>query len=611
MRATFQNLFDTLNIAAFMRSRHEHAMSVIRWTALLVPMAGSVGTLCAIFLWSLDVATHARFDHPWLLFLLPVAGAAVGWLYHRFGRSVEGGNNLIVEQIHEPGGGVPLRMAPLIFLGTVVTHLFGGSAGREGTAVQLGGSLASAVAAYFKLDAPSVRILLMAGIAAGFGAVFGTPLAGAVFALEVLAVGRVEYAALIPCLVAALVGDWTCHAWGIHHPVYPVHTLLDRSGPLLAEPWLLAKAAVAGVAFGLAGLVFAEANHALGGWLKRWIPYGPARPAVGGIAVIALVYLFGTRAYLGLGVWSAIPGDPTILGFFAPSVDPWSWALKMLFTVVTLSAGFKGGEVTPLFFIGAALGNALAGLLHAPIDLFAALGFVAVFAGAANTPLASTIMGIELFGGAYAVPIAVACLVAYICSGHNGIYLSQRVAIPKRGRSLIAPDTTLRDVRAIRPKPDLPALFISSRLSVSEGDPMPYTHAVMPSEIGMIRIYLKPSDRAAKTKRGLWSAKPLYRELVTRAKADGIMNAVAHHTHYGYSNHGPVRENGAEVADPHLTMCVELIGQRGELERFCEQHGDLLANKVIVYKHLEHWTLGPRGIDHEDAPVSELAGDQE
>ncbi|RSV44370.1 voltage-gated chloride channel protein [Sphingomonas sp. ABOLE] len=450
MRATFRTLIDRFNLVAFVRDRHDHALSVVRWALLLVPMAAMVGTLCAAFLWSLDAATKARLDHPWLLYLLPLGGAAIALLYHRLGRSVEAGNNLIVEQIHAPGGGVPLRMAPLVFLGTIATHLFGGSAGREGTAVQLGGSLASAVASRFRLDPPSVRILLMAGVAAGFGAVFGTPLAGAVFALEVLAVGRVEYAGIVPCLLAALVGDWTCHAWGIHHTPYHIATAGAVGGALVVEPLLLAKAALAGVLFGVAGLAFAEANHALGGLLKARIPYGPARAALGGVLVIALVWITGTRGYLGLGVWSAVPGDPTIVGFFTGPVDPWSWALKMLFTVVTLSAGFKGGEVTPLFFIGAALGNALGGLLGAPIDLFAGLGFVAVFAGAANTPLACTIMGIELFGATHAVPIAVACFVAYICSGHNGIYLSQRIAVPKRASRLSAGAVTLREARAAR-----------------------------------------------------------------------------------------------------------------------------------------------------------------
>ena len=606
MHASFSNLFRSVDLTALAMARRDHAASVLRWTLALVPMAVAVGTLCAAFLWSLDAATAARFAHPWLLFLLPVGGAVIGLLYHRLGRSVEGGNNLIVEQIHEPGGGVPLRMAPLVLVGTVATHLFGGSAGREGTAVQLGGSLASAVAGLFRLDPPSVRILLTAGIAAGFGAVFGTPLAGAVFALEVLAVGRVEYAALVPCLVAALVGDWTCHAWGIHHAAYGVHHFDPATADLLFEPALLIKSAVAGVAFGLVGLAFAEANHALGGWLKRIVPYGPARPIVGGLAMIALVYLLGTRAYLGLGVWSPIPGDPTIAGFFQPGSDHWSWALKLLFTVVTLSAGFKGGEVTPLFFIGAALGHALAGPLGVPVDLFAALGFVAVFAGAANTPLACTIMGVELFGAETAVPVAVACFVAYACSGHNGIYLSQRVAVPKRAGSTLPPDLTLRDARALRPMPDFSAMFAPN---LREGLSMSDAHHVSQTEIGMVRIYMKPADKAVKPgTRSRWGAKPLYRTLVAQAKADGIMNAVAHHTHYGYSNHGPVRENGAEIADPHLTMCVELIGQREQLEGFCRAHGDLLASKVIVYKHLEHWTVSPAGLHQEDADTAELVG---
>ncbi|KQO07937.1 voltage-gated chloride channel family protein [Sphingomonas sp. Leaf242] len=444
MHATFRNLYNDLNVAAFVRDRHDHAVSVMRWALILVPMAALVGTLCAAFLWSLDAVTRLRFASPWLLYLLPVGGFVVGLLYHLTGRSVEGGNNLIVEQIHEPGGGVPLRMAPLIFLGTVVTHLFGGSAGREGTAVQLGGSLASGVDRALKLDADGTRILLMGGIAAGFGAVFGTPIAGAVFALEVLAIGRVEYRALVPCLVAALVGDWMCLAWGIHHGVYRIATLVP------VDALLVAKAGIAGVAFGLVGLVFAEANHALGGWLKRIVPYGPLRPVLGGIAVIALVHLFGTRDYLGLGTLSPTPDGLTLASFFGPETHPWSWALKLLFTVITLSAGFKGGEVTPLFFIGAALGNALAPMFGVPTGVFAAIGFVALFAGAANTPLACTFMGIELFGAAYAVPIAVACFVAYFCSGHNGIYLSQRVAVPKVTATGLTPNATLREVRAHR-----------------------------------------------------------------------------------------------------------------------------------------------------------------
>lgn len=401
-----------------------------------------------MFLWALDMATRQRFAHPELLYALPIAGIAVGWIYHRIGKAAEGGNNLIVDQIHEPGGGVPLRMAPLILVSTVITHLFGGSAGREGTAVQLGGSLASAAAKLFRLMPSDTRILLMAGIAAGFGAVFGTPVAGAVFALEVLTLGRIQYDALIPCLVAGLIGDLVCRAWGIHHTPYAI-AFHAASGGL--EPMLLAKVGIAGVAFGLVAFAFSESQHRLSAAFRKALPYGPIRPFVGGLIVILLVFVCGTRGYLGLGVWSPNPADPTIAGFFAPGhVDQWSWLLKAIFTLVTLSAGFKGGEVTPLFFIGAALGNAVGYALGAPTELFAALGFVAVFAGAANTPLACTIMGVELFGGEYTAYIAVACFVAYLCSGHSGIYLSQRLGVPKSDPGTVPANIALRQWRELR-----------------------------------------------------------------------------------------------------------------------------------------------------------------
>jgi H+/Cl- antiporter ClcA len=191
--------------SVFLSKPFVRATAVLRWLGIVVPMAAVVGSLCALFLWSLGRATELRFEHPWLLFGLPIAGLLVGLTYHWIGRSAEGGNNLIVDQIHEPGGGVHVRMAPLILVSTVITHLFGGSAGREGTAVQLGGAIASGFSTV--LAPAEVRVLLMAGIAAGFGAVFGTPIAGAIFALEVLAIGRIEYYALIPCLIAAVVGD--------------------------------------------------------------------------------------------------------------------------------------------------------------------------------------------------------------------------------------------------------------------------------------------------------------------------------------------------------------------------------------------------------------------
>ena len=422
----------------------------LKWLLILLPMAAIVGSACAFFLWSLDAVTQLRWQHTWLLFLLPVAGVAVGFIYHWIGRKAEGGNNLILDQIHTPGGGVPRRMAPLILFGTVITHLFGGSAGREGTAIQMGGSIASGCGRLAPLEPSETRILLMAGVAAGFGAVFGTPLAGAVFALEVLMIGSMKYEALLPCFIAAIVADWSCQAWNIHHTSY--HIAFGDNVGFNLNWLLLGKVAVAAAAFGLTSTLFSELSHRLHSFFKTICPYAPLRPAIGGTLVIGLVYLVGTRDYLGLGVNTPDSTGVSIVHFFTqPTIHPWAWWWKIVFTVVTLSCGFKGGEVTPLFFIGAALGNTMAGLLHAPTDLFAALGFVAVFAGAANTPLACTIMGFEIFGATHGVYIAAACFIAYVFSGHSGIYLSQRIAIPKSPKTNLPPAVSLRDVRKTNP----------------------------------------------------------------------------------------------------------------------------------------------------------------
>lgn len=409
---------------------------LIRWTFITVPIAFAIGCMVTLFLWLLNLAINYRFSHPEIIYFLPLAGIAIYFAYKFWGESSSKGNNLIMDEIHNPGGGVPKSMAPLILISTVVTQLFGGSVGREGTAVQIGGSIAQMFSKWFGLTADDTRVILTAGIAAGFGAVFGTPLTGAIFAMEVLTIGRIQYTALIPCLVAAIVGDVTVLAWGVHHESYHIaivpvgHNILSAYLPL--DVVLLGKVMVASIVFGLTSYLFAETVHGVKTVMNKIFKIKWLIPFVGGVIIILLTVILGKPDYLGLGVKQPIPGAVTIsTAFNAGGSDTWSWLWKTIYTTITLGSGFKGGEVTPLFYIGSTLGNTLSSLMDAPVSLFAALGFIAVFAGATNTPLASTFMGVELFGSEYALFFAVACFTAYFFSGESGIYSAQRIAIPK------------------------------------------------------------------------------------------------------------------------------------------------------------------------------------
>ncbi len=391
-----------------------------RWTALALTIGLAAGLASALFLVSLAWVTGLQTTYTWLLFSLPLLGGLVAWLYQRFGSSVAAGNNLIIEQLHNPDqAGIPLRMAPLVLVGTLLTHLGGGSAGREGTAVQMGASLAAQIGRCWRLPQAEWRLVVMMGMSAGFSSVFGTPIAGTIFAMEVLAFGVLRYEALLPCLMAALVGDGVVRWLNVAHSHYQVAVVPD-----LSMIWALLI--VAGICFGLASSAFIMWIELVQTWSRRWLPNPVVRAIVGGVAIVVISVLLNTRAYNGLSL-------PLLAQAFTPQgVAPWAFALKLLLTGLTLGVGFKGGEVTPLFVIGATLGSALAQVFGLPVDFLAALGFIAVFAGAANTPIACVLMGVELFSSALLVPLMLTTLIAYSMSGHRGIYAAQRVGLAKR-----------------------------------------------------------------------------------------------------------------------------------------------------------------------------------
>lgn len=420
------------------------ANALLQWTGLGVVVGIACGVASAAFLLLLEHATRFRESHEYLVYTLPLAGLVIGFLYDRWGKSIKGGNNLVIDTIHEDTPQIPLRMAPMVLIGTVLTHVFGGSAGREGTAVQMGASLADELAHRLRVGKDMRRQLLAAGVAGGFGSVFGTPIAGAVFGMEVVTVGRIEYDALLPALVASIVGDIVTRRLGVVHTPYPQIAPVDLTGPVLA------KLVVMALALALATVAFVELTHRLNHLLEKKISRLPLRMFAGGLAVVVMWKLIGTSDYLGLGV-------PMIVHAFTDPNLPWfAFAAKLVFTSVTLASGFLGGEVTPLFFVGATLGSVLARVLGLPIELGAGVGLAAVFGAAANTPMALSIMTAELLGAATLPHVVLVTVVAYLMSGHRGIYPAQRLHLRTHGGLLRSP-VPLRDYRdSITPTPPPP-----------------------------------------------------------------------------------------------------------------------------------------------------------
>lgn len=397
------------------------ARYVARWVALAVVVGVLSGLLSAAFIEALDWATTTRTSNDWLIYSLPLAGLIVGASYHYLGRGLERGTNLIIDQIHSQSEWVPLRLTPLIFGASVVSHVAGGSTGREGAALQLAAGVTDPISKRLGFNSSDRSLMLITAIAGGFGSVFGVPVTGAIFALEVQRVGRVRYEALVPAFVASFVGDAVVRTLGIHHTHFPLFPSLEWSIPTGL------RTAAFGVIAGLIALLFVSLTHTIKKMSTKYIAWYPARPVIGGAVLMVLILACGWRDYQGLSI-------PLAVEAFNGSVAG-QWGTKLLLTAITIGTGFVGGEFIPLFIVGALAGASFAHIVGANVVMFAMVGAVAVLAGATNAPLACTLLGVELFGGSGVLFFAVACAAAYAASGHTGIYHAQPIRANKSGTS--------------------------------------------------------------------------------------------------------------------------------------------------------------------------------
>lgn len=394
-----------------------HLISIGKWLALAVLVGVVVGPLGAAFGLALHWANATRAACPWLIWLLPLGGVGIVALYRFAGQPGGGSTNAVFAAVRD-NVVLPLRAAPLIFVSTVVTHLLGGSSGREGAALQLGSAISGRIGQALKLDEQDTRVMTMCGMAAAFSAVFGTPLAATVFTLEVVDVGVMWYAALTPCLTAALVGVWIAGQMGLAPTAYAL------AAPVAVAPAAIVQTLVLAALLGLLSILFCELLHAAPRLYARFFPNPYLRAAAGGALVLALTLLLGTTDYNGAG-------EQVLEAATEGHALPYAFLLKMLFTALTLGAGFKGGEIVPIFFTGATFGCVAGPLLGLPASFGAAMGMVTLFCGATNCPIASTLLAAELFGGQSLPLFALGCAVSYMVSGYFSLYTEQRILYDK------------------------------------------------------------------------------------------------------------------------------------------------------------------------------------
>lgn len=392
-------------------------ITLAKWLLCSVVIGSLVGCVGTFFAMALNFVTNYRTLHPDLLFLLPIAGLFIILLYHITGQASNTGTNLVITAI-QSNDEVPIYVAPLIIISTLLTHLFGGSAGREGAALQVGGSLGNFFAKLFKLDDKDTRILIMCGMSACFSALFGTPVAAAIFSMEVISVGVMYYAALVPCVLSAFIAEGIAKYFKLSGTSFsvmdiPQLNLLNGS-----------KVVIMSILFAIVSILFCLALHKSVSIYNRFIKNPYVKIVVAGCIIIALRYLFQTTDFLGAGA-------PVIARSFVTSCAWYVFLLKIIFTAVTLGGGFKGGEIVPALFIGATLGSFLAPIFGLPIGLCAACGMVSVFCGVTNCPVTSLIMSLEMFGISSMKFCAICIALSYLLSGYYSLYNSQKIVYSK------------------------------------------------------------------------------------------------------------------------------------------------------------------------------------
>lgn len=388
-----------------------YLITFLKWGLFGLLIGAWGGLLGAAFHHALHFVTHLRGEHNWLIFLLPVAGLLSVGIYTLFRQRTNRGTNEVIDAVLS-GGDVSAKVAPTIFLATAVTHLFGGSAGREGAALQIGGSTATLISRILRLESRDRRVLIMSGMSAVFAGLFGTPLTATLFCMEFVSVGTLFSPALLPCYVAAFTASKVSGLLGVHAEGLLLETV---TAVTLGNVW---KFLILAVLVSLVGILMCWVFHKAEHLAQHHIPNAWLRIAIGGVVIMGLTLLVGDHRYNGAGMDMA-------LGAVAGNADWFDFLMKMLFTAVTLAAGFKGGEIVPTFCIGATFGCVVGGLLGLDAGICGALGLIGLFCCATNSPFASIVLSIEMFGGANIHLFALVCVVCFVLSGQSGLYSSQ------------------------------------------------------------------------------------------------------------------------------------------------------------------------------------------